>query len=1454
MISDMEIQGGDISEEGLAPAGYGGGIYISAGTINIDAVTISGSKAYRGGGIYNIGTLNLSNSTIFDNTAEYQGGGIYFSGTSTESTIRNSTIAENTSQGDVAGGIYLDADGGTLTVKNTIIANNYMGEGDNSDYVWNRGTLNSLGYNFVESQSDENDLFSAQNNESHLFEAETDITDINPTGLAADLTYEGGYTKVLKVTAGNILDNPGSTTETTDQRGYYRTASTPATRGAYQYNGVVAKIGDGTPWTGEADVYKTIDAAYNAAATGDIIELAGTAILESSIALDESNTITIRRDNELSTTTYVQAAQTSGTASDRVFDITEGAVTLENMTVRYGNVEGNGGGINNETNLTLSNVAITDNTSTAAGGGINNNGTLVLSNTNALSGNVAGVSINGIHLDDGSHTSMGSSTLNNADGIMAEETITFDVGESTVNYDGASQTIATVPYYNLTLSGTEDKTAISDIVVSGVFTNTKALTATTGSLQVAGISSIGANITTTGIQHYQGVATITDDVTLDTNSNDITFVSTVVGTSSDNLTVDAGTATVTFDGTIGGASAQIENLAVTGGTKISVADNITTTGIQDYNSAITLTDAVTFAASDNNITFSSTVDGGFDLTIAAGTGNVTFADHIGGENAIGTLTLTSGNFDTTGKNIAAGALTVNGAIFNSAGVAGTWRISGDVAIAVGATLNAPTDTISAGDDDTFYVGGKWDNKGDCVHEKGTVEFNGAAKQELTSGGDIFYKLTINNTNAGVGIELQDNTTVSNDLTLTKGLLDTNSKTLIAIGNIKGKTGDTAIGDFDADHMIVTNGTGSMRRVLSEPGSCLFPVGDNTGTAEYSPATLSFTSGTFAAGSYAAVDATNAKQPQNPSSTNYLNRYWKVTQDGITGFSCDTTFNYVPADVQGTEADIYGGQYRDSDWTVLGQVDTASHKFQATVTGFSDFTGVDAAAPSTQASNISFSSVDKTQMAVSWTRGNGNNVLVVAHQGNAVSSNPVDGTGYNPNAAFGSGTQIGTGNYVVYKGTGTNLTVTGLTADTTYHFRAYEFHDTVEERYNTNTETNNPNNQTTLPDAPVAPVATAATSPAENRFSANWNAATGATGYRLDVSTKSDFSSYVSGYQNKDVANVTTSAVTGLTGGTLYYYRVRAENTGGTSGNSNTIEVATLSLTTKVDLTGPSTATAGAVSSGFTLTSQDANGNTTNVTADTKFDLSSNSSGAKVFYSDAAGTSLITEVTIPNGTSTATFYYKDSATGTPILTAAWNSGGTDLVSDTFQVTVSLATTTLAVSTSVASSFKGFKVTATKIEMYNGTSWVAIFSGTAELDLVNGGTFPGISDVSLPSGTYNRIRVTFRNSFPATGTLSYNGTTYYTTAATFGGETNDASNPTTDLGSQTVFIFKISEWGALNKDVIQTFDITPVTVGPSTDYQPILRFTISKTFLLKGTAGTGSTYYFALSAPAVSIVEP
>ena len=74
------------------------------------------------------------------------------------------------------------------------------------------------------------------------------------------------------------------------------------------------------------------------------------------------------------------------------------------------------------------------------------------------------------------------------------------------------------------------------------------------------------------------------------------------------------------------------------------------------------------------------------------------------------------------------------------------------------------------------------------------------------------------------------------------------------------------------------------------------------------------------------------------------------------------------------------------------------------------------------------------------------------------------------------------------------------------------------------------------------------------FTANWMGVSGATGYRLDVSTSSSFGSFV--VANLDVGNVTSRNVTGLRANTAYYYRVRAYNGSATSSNSSVIKVKT----------------------------------------------------------------------------------------------------------------------------------------------------------------------------------------------------------------------------------------------------------------------------------------------------------
>ena len=68
-------------------------------------------------------------------------------------------------------------------------------------------------------------------------------------------------------------------------------------------------------------------------------------------------------------------------------------------------------------------------------------------------------------------------------------------------------------------------------------------------------------------------------------------------------------------------------------------------------------------------------------------------------------------------------------------------------------------------------------------------------------------------------------------------------------------------------------------------------------------------------------------------------------------------------------------------------------------------------------------------------------------------------------------------------------------------------------------------------------------PTRSSFLAKWQAVKEATGYRLDVSTRPSFDSYVN-YRDLDLGNVTSHVVTGLDRGTKYYYRVRPYSSAG----------------------------------------------------------------------------------------------------------------------------------------------------------------------------------------------------------------------------------------------------------------------------------------------------------------------
>lgn len=97
------------------------------------------------------------------------------------------------------------------------------------------------------------------------------------------------------------------------------------------------------------------------------------------------------------------------------------------------------------------------------------------------------------------------------------------------------------------------------------------------------------------------------------------------------------------------------------------------------------------------------------------------------------------------------------------------------------------------------------------------------------------------------------------------------------------------------------------------------------------------------------------------------------------------------------------------------------------------------APSVSSSAGNVSPLNTDNATLNWTNGNGTGGrLVLLRQGAAVNAGPTSGTTYTANAAFGSGQQLGTGNFAVYNSTGSSVAITGLLPNTSYYYAIYEF--------------------------------------------------------------------------------------------------------------------------------------------------------------------------------------------------------------------------------------------------------------------------------------------------------------------------------------------------------------------------------------------------------------------------------
>ncbi|GDX47418.1 hypothetical protein LBMAG25_02360 [Bacteroidota bacterium] len=136
----------------------------------------------------------------------------------------------------------------------------------------------------------------------------------------------------------------------------------------------------------------------------------------------------------------------------------------------------------------------------------------------------------------------------------------------------------------------------------------------------------------------------------------------------------------------------------------------------------------------------------------------------------------------------------------------------------------------------------------------------------------------------------------------------------------------------------------------------------------------------------------------------------------SGLAASTTYNYllVPYCWDGTNAATY-------HYLTLG-AQTATATTSAPPCTL----------PTTQATNLTISTITSSSMQLTWTNGNGDRSMVIVKQGSAVNEWPALGTAYTANNQFASGANLGSFNYVCHYAVTNSVTIGNLTPGTTYH--------------------------------------------------------------------------------------------------------------------------------------------------------------------------------------------------------------------------------------------------------------------------------------------------------------------------------------------------------------------------------------------------------------------------------------
>ncbi|MFI5253384.1 MAG: beta strand repeat-containing protein, partial [Bacteroidota bacterium] len=571
-------------------------------------------------------------------------------------------------------------------------------------------------------------------------------------------------------------------------------------------------------------------------------------------------------------------------------------------------------------NLTLTQGSGSGGTTKTAGAGLTVNGNVTI-NANATFAGGTSLShiLGGNWVNNGafSYTTANTMTFGGTTNQSIGGTSTTTFGNVTVNNQagvtlGNSETVAgTLNLTSGSFAVNANTLTLSGPAIAGTLANFS--TTSASSLIFGGSSAsviIPGNVpalTNLTINNASGV----------TLSNNLTIGGTLALT---NGAFNIGANTLTLNGpnttvTSGTLSTTSGSNLVFGGSSSSVSIPASATNIGSLS--INNTNGVTLGAT---LTVNGSLTIGSGATLNTGSSNI---NSQGGWTNNGTFNAGSNivNFNGSSAQVIGGTTST---AFNNMTINDASGVSLGTSESIGGALTLTTGTLGVGANTLSLNGptiaGTPANL--ITTSSSSLSFGGSSAGVNVPGSVAsLTNLTVNNTN---GVTLNSSPAISGALTLTNGAINTGSNTLTANGTVSRTSGFVA-GNFQ-------------KPVATGPTSITYEIGSGT---SYTPVQIAF--GSVSGGGNLTAKTTSGDHPNLSTSGlnggKSVNRYWTLTNSGVTFDTYSATLNFVSGDVDAgaTTANFLVGKYDSPNWSRPTIGTRTSTSTQASgMTNFSDF--------------------------------------------------------------------------------------------------------------------------------------------------------------------------------------------------------------------------------------------------------------------------------------------------------------------------------------------------------------------------------------------------------------------------------------------------------------------------------------------------------------------------------------